>query len=1168
MQATGFVEGSETKRRAEDDLPEGALSNSTNGKRTKVEHKGPTKPDDPMRAAVPGNVQQPAPQVVTTAADLVYDLGNIFEPLPADRRAFAAFTSLPTAPNPCLEIAGLGGVGLPLSSRDADALKYCSTSPASVKPDPASTRWELPPTAVRARNLAFGQYLRDTVRPEACKLLSTAAATSDIVFEKLVIHGPSSTPSTFAAAEERRPNAYAHIALSLPAAWTGSSMTSSLGVETVELGKSLAGEFQTSASIWHYDTVHSLSPLTSGYRLTLLYSLVHNSSPETIPTVLDTSTQELSLEETFIDWLAAPHVLEKAAIILNSTLPLTFATLRDGDETKVGLIKRAAKKRGFQVYLAQITVVQEGMGSDCVCAAEVDERNNEREERRENGEYGCGYGRRRGYGRRGGWGYEDEDEDEDDISDDEDVEDVCECDHHFTDPAAVTSTACVDTLTGENGSKYQITKMPLKLSELVGSPSTTAPTRRVIDREDFDLKLTWTRQALVLWPATSTDRILLSSLTAASLCIRLDNTIASIKAAVSPTQASERKRATEIADAICHSTDARAENAVKWVASVLEAAIALKDGRLFDTLARVVKGRLTPTSIKSSLIAQSVQTFGEVKVTSLLTEMLKPGPKLQSPAQPSYYNPVQALVTSRPLTTCSALLITILSDSPELIPHSSTLYASIIATDDLDVSEAPPVAALINLLGREAFERDILPLARTQKTAGFKLALVKAFLAGSKEEGPHGADCRRLATDFLSHEIVEYAPIASVPAQPYNYYGAQQPSLSVGIAWELISLSLDLNRLDFAKRTLDKILVPNSNAYTSQALRPFLVALQSNLEVRPGRAYRLEEEPFKEFVKSCVVRQVDTFQADPASIGFISPTYYTPAPTSKPRLSAFWKLFILVLDNGADTVLLDKLYTSLHTPIPSPSPPPTYFSHGLTGLAQEMMKELQARGLNASVSSKSFQTLCRSITEAAFTSGLKAWSTGVLGPQSVAPAVASVTTAIKNKSLSRVTQIANLISPSNLQTVAVPFCTRVADLAKLTPTIATEPWAEPLRKLARSTLRQVIAAIGTRDTFRSNLVIPKVGCGCPHCIPLDTFLQDDRPTLSVRDLMKVRTHLSERLRRHHLELTSETVKRGTPHTLVLTKSASWQNSASWKGRSDQARKFSALLVEAKLVATQ
>lgn len=76
------------------------------------------------------------------------------------------------------------------------------------------------------------------------------------------------------------------------------------------------------------DTVHSISPITTGHRLTLLYSLSHNSSVDPIPTVLDTTEQEASLAETLSDWLKAlsshAATLEKAVILLSTRAPATF----------------------------------------------------------------------------------------------------------------------------------------------------------------------------------------------------------------------------------------------------------------------------------------------------------------------------------------------------------------------------------------------------------------------------------------------------------------------------------------------------------------------------------------------------------------------------------------------------------------------------------------------------------------------------------------------------------------------------------------------------------------------------------------------------------------------------------------------------------------------------
>lgn len=124
------MDGSDLKRRAESDQPDDTLSESTNSKRAKVSPAPANTPDAPAPATKPAPAAGPdeeEPEIVTTAEDLIYDLGGILKPLPAERRAFAALKTLDGVPMPGLEILGAGGVGLALSTRDADAIKACAT---------------------------------------------------------------------------------------------------------------------------------------------------------------------------------------------------------------------------------------------------------------------------------------------------------------------------------------------------------------------------------------------------------------------------------------------------------------------------------------------------------------------------------------------------------------------------------------------------------------------------------------------------------------------------------------------------------------------------------------------------------------------------------------------------------------------------------------------------------------------------------------------------------------------------------------------------------------------------------------------------------------------------------------------------------------------------------
>ena len=94
--------------------------------------------------------------------------------------------------------------------------------------------------------------------------------------------------------------------------------------------------------------------------------------------------------------------------------------------------------------------------------------------------------------------------------------------------------------------------------------------------------------------------------------------------------------------------------------------------------------------------------------------------------------------------------------------------------------------------------------------------------------------------------------------------------------------------------------------------------------------------------------------------------------------------------------------------------------------------------------------------------------------------------------------------------------------------------AKALRRAARARVREALAEVERADGDWS--LAPLRGCGCTHCRALDRFLKSATETaLEVKDVQEKRRHVEERLRFAELPVEATTLRRGSPHTLVLTK---------------------------------
>ena len=91
---------------------------------------------------------------------------------------------LTTAPNPCLQVAGLGLVGLPLSEHDAKAIVSCATlapfghGERTVIDKEVRDTWEIEPAKLVFGNPEWVKYVNGVVCSEVCKALGVPIGSS------------------------------------------------------------------------------------------------------------------------------------------------------------------------------------------------------------------------------------------------------------------------------------------------------------------------------------------------------------------------------------------------------------------------------------------------------------------------------------------------------------------------------------------------------------------------------------------------------------------------------------------------------------------------------------------------------------------------------------------------------------------------------------------------------------------------------------------------------------------------------------------------------------------------------------------------------------------------------------------------------------------------------
>jgi hypothetical protein len=132
-----------------------------------------------------------------------------------------------------------------------------------------------------------------------------------------------------------------------------------------------------------------------------------------------------------------------------------------------------------------------------------------------------------------------------------------------------------------------------------------------------------------------------------------------------------------------------------------------------------------------------------------------------------------------------------------------------------------------------------------------------------------------------------------------------------------------------------------------------------------------------------------------------------------------------------------------------------------------------------------------------------------------------------------------------------PLIPRLRELlhAKRTD-ICSSPFVDLMQLLIASYLRDVL---GAKPRFRAK--VRKIGCGCADCNEVNLFLRSSAVQQTFRYPQARRTHVERHLTAAADLVEFETIRRGSPHRLAVTKRPDVVTSLKWESRLAKAKVF-------------
>ncbi|KAH9917890.1 uncharacterized protein BXZ73DRAFT_105410 [Epithele typhae] len=272
-------------------------------------------------------------------------------------------------PNPLLSIDDFGTVGLPLSTREAVAIKEHAAQAPFGKADKTIVdktvrdTWEIDGFKVRFRSTTWAPFMDSLVR-DVCKTLGVNYIASKPRCElyKLLLYEKGSHFLPHVDTEKVN-GMFATIVVVLPSEFSGGEVRVSHGGESKTYEHSADSLSGLTALAWYTDVEHEVKPITSGYRLALSFNLLHTTTTlrPALPTFAEVKPR---LEHVLRSWKQEQaNGPQKLVCLLEhqySHAGLNGSGLKGPDAHLIGLLQEIGGPLGFRIGFANLEIEQRG----------------------------------------------------------------------------------------------------------------------------------------------------------------------------------------------------------------------------------------------------------------------------------------------------------------------------------------------------------------------------------------------------------------------------------------------------------------------------------------------------------------------------------------------------------------------------------------------------------------------------------------------------------------------------------------------------------------------------------------------------------------------------------------------------------------------------------------
>jgi hypothetical protein len=271
---------------------------------------------------------------------------------------------------PCLEVAGVGPIALPLLPVQAQQLiAVAEQAPygrgeATLVDTEVRRTWQIDPVRVQIGGRHWEQTLADIVAQAAAGLGVTGPVVADLY--KLLVYDPGSffVPHRDT---EKAAGMFATLIIVLPSIYTGGALLVRHRDREVRLDLSCPEPSQVTFAAFYADCVHEVLPITSGYRLALVYNLRRQGRGQ-LPEPPNYDTEQARVTALLRQWSAgkeadendSPEKLLYPLEHAYTPAALAFEALKGTDAAVADVLIAAAPAADCDLYLALVSITESG----------------------------------------------------------------------------------------------------------------------------------------------------------------------------------------------------------------------------------------------------------------------------------------------------------------------------------------------------------------------------------------------------------------------------------------------------------------------------------------------------------------------------------------------------------------------------------------------------------------------------------------------------------------------------------------------------------------------------------------------------------------------------------------------------------------------------------------